>query len=211
MLPGIALLPFAAVCAQEDPVMDYYLDGLDSVFQNEYIFIADTSFTVDVQAVFEKTNYRGKISEIDSAVYRLYYAGGQIDSVDIIDSLRNERSVFPEEFIFFPPWYQEYDFYFYPNDTGVGELAIGFRPDSAHPDTMPSGIISLDRGNFRLQSLLIHDPNATEYDRLSEIYEFETRDGYQRLRKYVKHGVKIGFVGSRYSRQFFEFFNYRLE
>lgn len=197
--------------AQEDPVMKFYLNKLDSSFQDEYIFVSDAVFDVSVRSIFQETDYRGKAKGTDTAVYRIYYTNEQIDSFTVIDSAGEKDNKLPDRFFFVPPWYQDYDFYFFPNDTGAGALAIGFQPDSTQPDTLTTGMLMVDRDTYKLKSIMLYDPTPENVSRLSEIYEFGPRGKYQILLNYEKHMVNTAFLGKKYTNQKFEFFDYNIK
>jgi len=204
----LSFLIAAEANTQDEPIIDFYLSQLDSTFQSEYIFVSDANFSVEVQSIMIKTDYRGEIDKVDTAIYKVYYSG-EIDSVSIIDSaLTLDENILPEKFFFNPPWYEENIFFFYPNDTGGAILAIGFRPDSAFSDTVVTGFLNMDRYDYKLKSIFMHDPDPEEYDNISHVFYFGPRDDYQIILSYEIQGLKQALLGKLFFKQKFEFTKY---
>jgi len=194
-----------------DPVIEYYLEGIDSSFAHRYLFNTDYKFEFSVKSILTRTNYRGVVQSIDTAAYRLYFNGGTIDSFNVLDSADDEQNTFPDSFSFFKPWKQSGEFYFFPNDTGAGNLAIGFEPEEYKSEMNPTGMIIFDRDTFLMQNVLLHFINPSEFDRLSQSFTFEYVFPYLILREYKKQGVESGFFAKRYSSQIFEFYDYIIQ
>jgi len=213
LLAILFLFPIVALGqADDDPVIEFYLSQLDSAFQEEYIFVSDKDFSVEIQSVMIKSDYRGEIDQIDTATYKLFYSG-QIDSSTIIDSaLKIEENRLPEKFFFNPPWYENNSFFFFPNDTGGTLMPIGFKPDSLAEDTVVTGFLNMDRYDSKLKSIFLFDPAPVldEYDHLSRIFYFGTRDQFQVLLKYEIQGTKLSMLGRQYFKQILQFSNYQI-
>jgi hypothetical protein len=72
---------------------------------------------------------------------------------------------------------QDYQFSFYPNDTGGKYLAIGFDTDSAG-DPRPVGLAIIDRYEYSLHRLYLFYPHQAGYKRLSRTLHFVKHEGY---------------------------------
>jgi hypothetical protein len=191
-----------------DVVMRYYLEGVDSMLSSNYIFVSDESFSCRVTSILTITDYRGVTDKADTAVFKIYYSDGDRDSSIVIDSAGHKDNVLPEGFM--PPnlWSDNLHYYFFPNDTGAGRLAVGFdKLDGAKVDN-PVGFINLNRNNFQPESIFLHYPHGGESRRRSENYFFEIQNGIIRLKTYEKISVEIRFLGRHYTHRKLEIDNY---
>ena len=207
---GLPLVGYAAGDADER-VIDYYFGKLDSAFSNSLIFYGGRDFSFSVRSIFQETDYRGKLKSVDTALYRVSYSKGRMVSLEIIDSSVSEENVFTGEFEFPRPWTGDYIFYLYPNDTGVGPLAIGFESVDSLGNEMLSGVINLDRDDFRLMSLLVHEFDAKGFERLSRSFSFGPSGSYLIVSQIEKQGLIYRFFGRRYTLQRYEFFDYLIK
>jgi len=191
-----------------DPVIKYYLSGVDSTFNQAFIINA-ISFDCQVMSILKVTNYRGETDKIDTALYQLYFLGGNLDSISIIDSAGTEKNSLPDNFT--PPdiWNQKINFTFYPNDTGAGRLAIGFNRSDSLLSRNSTGFINIDRNRFDLLSLFVHYPFYKEAIRHSKSYKFDYKDGFIRPLIYESNSIEKRFMGQKYfqHRLYFDKYN----
>ncbi len=209
----ICSLPLTAVNSygQEiNPVIEYYLSGSDSVFNRQYIFNTDSRFAFTVTSVFYKTNYRGELKEADTAGYRLYYSGSKLNTMIIVDSATIKDNMPPTDFDVYLPGMENSQFYFFPNDTGAGKLAIGFESADNSGTTLYSGFMNIERETFQPVSLIFYNLDTPNFDRLSETFNFTRFNGYLILSRYEKQGVKSAFLGKSYIIQTMTFSDYEL-
>jgi hypothetical protein len=195
---------------ESDPVIRFYLDNLDYVFERNFIFNSDTGFLCNVESILETTDYRGKTDKIDTAVFRLYYNDRILDSSSVLDSAKSEEHILPINF--FPPrlWIENMVFDFYPNDTGDGKLAINFESFSLDSSDAVVGFINLDRNNYFIKELFLHYPNPEHSERISEIYIFERSGNLILLRQFERQTAELRFFGRLFTKRTLIFSDYHI-
>lgn len=209
---AILLFPLSIMNAQElDATMQFYLDNTSYVFQQNYLFDRDTSFSFNLRSIYQETDYRGEIKKTDTALFAYYITNGKMDSMIVIDSAGIEKNGQPEDFTPFLPWKDKFDYYFYPNDTGSGRMAIGFESPLEDSTRLQSGLMNINRDNFTLMSVFLHDRSIDGKSRQSYDYHFDRVDGIIRPTSFEFYSVKIALLGRQYSRQILEFVDYRRE
>jgi len=212
ILMSLVLLSAAAGAQETDATMRFYLDNTAYVFDQNFIFNKEADFSFKVRSILERTDYRGKLEKVDTAVYDIHVASGKVDSINVIDSASQSENVPPDSFAPFLPWEEgNFDFYFYPNDTGAGRLAVGYETPGGDTVDIRSGFMNINRDNFTLQSVFLHSRDEEGFQRLSRVYSFERSDGVIRPLKYEEYRVKIAFMGHNYTRIYAEFFDYQLK
>lgn len=212
-LPGILFLSgllMAASDGEDNSVMQYYLRNVDSVFSVDYIFSTERDFSCNVMSIFRITDQRGKLKDIDTASYRLFFKDGELDSTYIIDTAAIKKNVLPNSFHFSVPWRGNNTFHFYPNDTGAGRLAIGFEPAKIDGGQLLIGLFNINRNDYMVEQVLSHYPAPEALERLSESFLFQRHDQFILLKRFEKHAVESGLLSRRYSRQIIEFYDYRI-
>ncbi|MEW5923958.1 MAG: hypothetical protein AB1746_08230 [Candidatus Zixiibacteriota bacterium] len=212
LMIALCLFPLLIANAQElDATMQFYLDNTSYVFQQNYLFGKDTSFTFNLRSIYQETDYRGDIKKIDTAVFMYVINNGKIDSMVVVDSVSIDKNKPAEEFMPFLPWKEKFDYYFYPNDTGSGRMAIGFESPLEDSTRVESGLMNIDRDSFSLLSIFMHSRGMDGKSRMSYDYHFERIDGIIRPVSFEFYSVKIALLGRQYTRQILEFIDYRME
>jgi len=154
--------------SETDPVIHFYLDKSDSLLKEQYIFNSDVAFSVILISILQKTDYHGELEDIDTASFKVYYNNGLIDSFFILDSASMSENNLPESLDFIlPRLLDDSYFYFFPNDTGAGKLAIGFELVDTISNVIYSGLINLDRDSFRPLLLMHFDQNPEDFNRFN--------------------------------------------
>jgi hypothetical protein len=194
----------------DDYVIRFYLDNIDSVFSKFYLFDAVGSFSCKVNSVVEQTDYRGKLKSVDTAVYHVFITDGRIDSTATIDSVSRLPDDIQDDFRIFKPWRENYAFYFFPNDTGVGRLAIGFEPTADKSNILPTGLLNVNRDDYYIEELLLFYSDYKGNEQYSESIRFARTGPYLSLKDVTNRSVKVAFLGRKYTRQVLEFSDYRL-
>jgi hypothetical protein len=213
LLINILLLWSAAASAGkgDDAVIEFYLKKADSVMAVSYIFNSSLHFTFMTKTIYYLTDSRGNTKKVDTAVFMVEYNERRMMSVTVIDSARIHENILPKEITPAPLWEQHLAYYFFPNDTGVGQLAIGFDPAASYGDKLPSGFLSLDRDTYYLSSLKLNYPGKEGYIKYSEAYNFEPREGFLVPRRLEIHGAWNTFLSQIYFRQNLEFYDFRIK
>ena len=213
ILISLVVLSTVVIGAEKmDATMQFYLDNTAYVFNQNFIFNKEADFSFKVRSILEKTDYRGKLEKIDTAVYHIYVTSGVVDSMNVIDSASQSENIPPDSFAPFLPWEEKsFSYYFYPNDTGAGRLAIGYETPGGDTTDNRSGFMNVDRDNFTLISVFLHSRNEEGFRRLSRVYSFERSEGVIRPLKYEQYRVRIAFMGHSYTRLYAEFFDYQFK
>ncbi|MFH2037626.1 MAG: hypothetical protein ABIJ45_14595 [Candidatus Zixiibacteriota bacterium] len=196
---------------ESDPVAAYYLNQADSVFNHDYIFKSEADFSFKVTSISQLTDYHGKLEETDTALYEILISNGLVKSVNIIDSSKSKNNAAPDSFKITLPWLADCHKYFFPNDTGVGLLAIGFELLDSSRGAVFSGMVSVDRDNFRPSLILVSYLDFNGFDRLSKTWEFEYGEPYIVIARQETQSVRPGFLGKEYFRQILIFSDYKFE
>lgn len=207
LFTGSGLTPQAA---SDDVVMEYYLENVASVFSRDYLFETEKSFACQVRSIYRRTDYRGELNSIDTALFGLYGHHGKIDSITIVDSAAVGNNRFPGKLGLVRVWEAENSYYFFPNDTGAGRLAIGYEPVDSEAENPPSGFFNIDRYNFDLLALFVYFPDPPDNERLSRTFSFDRVDSVIVPRKLEIHATKMRFLGREYINHILEFFDYHI-
>lgn len=195
---------------EPDATMQYYLNSVDYIFNKNLIFNTDEEFTYRVRSILEITDYRGRQEDIDTTVFQLFYSDGALDSSRILDSTDMKENTLPDNFNYPQPWKENLMFDFYPNDTGVGELAISFESTFLDSTDATIGFFNLDRDNFYLTALFIYYPNPKQHERVSEVFIFDRLNDYIILKYYERQTVELRFLGRRFTKRTFNYSEYQI-
>jgi hypothetical protein len=202
-----------------DPIFVFYFNKADSVFNNFYVFNSSKMVIFEVRAVYLQTDYRGKPNKIDTAVYEITFADAKFSVQKIIDSAKINENVPPEIPKFELPWTFNYRFNLYPNDTGAGEIAIGFEHQQSVKDPAlegdksgnPIGLFTIDRDNYALMRLAREFPRKRGYKSYSETYQFEVVGNIITL-KMTEYTYSIsGLFDTKYIKHRFDFYDYQIK
>jgi len=190
--------------------MRYYVEKIDSVLDESALFNAELKLTFELNSVYNNINYRGVTDKIDTALFLVNFENAAVASSEILDSSKLKENTIPQKLNFVKPWETNCRFYFYPNDTGAGKLAIGFEPLHGDSIGVPSGLIEINRENYQIKSLYLYYNNLDNYLWLSKTYYFS--DEYRNLipRELIIQGCFYGFFQRRYFRQDLEFKNVKI-
>ncbi len=167
-----------AVMAQddgEDPVLDFYRERAAGQTESRNPMTAGLTFDIALHSYRYKLHKSGREELTDSASFINYYSFGNLDSQTVAYST-NKDLLTPD--LTYPNVFEgDYQFNFYPNDTGGEALAIGFESDSANT-TLPLGMAVIDRTRYYLLRLYLYYPSSDKYERYSRELVFEDYEGY---------------------------------
>ena len=194
----ILLIALVSIPAQSDDVLDFYCDRAEAATQSQHPFEHGISFTLTAKSTLSRLERGGDMVLIDSAMLSYFVSFGEIDSIKVRESTENA----PEEIdISYPNVFKDdYDFNFFPNDTGGAILSIGFDADTSNDD-LPSGLAVIDRDAYFLKRLYLHYPNETRYKRRSKEIEFIKHEGFVFPSRINELFGKAGIVNVEYFRQ----------
>jgi len=158
-----------------DPILSYYCQRAAQAFAGQNPLQSGASFSFHSKSYYMNIGEHGEITRVDSGITVFYYSYGNLDSSDII--VKPEHDQKPVDLSYPDVFSEDYDFYFYPNDTGGALLAIGFDNYNAD-DTLPVGVAVIDRDRFFLRWLHLHYPNRAYHKRFSRSFRFTENEGY---------------------------------
>jgi len=206
----IFCMPILGHAQKNDATIRFYLKNIDSVFAANYIFNYAGDFSCKARCLLHMTDYRGVLKNIDTAVYQLFYNRGKLDSLQIIDSAKAKGNIMPDSLHPLLPWKDSNSYYFFPNDTGAGSLAIGFEPaDTTRPD-LPAGFLNLNRNDYTLEYISLAFPRPKDYERASRSYRFERLGQHIILIRQESNNIKLAFLGRQYIKRIYEFYDYQI-
>ena len=158
-----------------DPVLKFYVSEADSANTTSNIWNSRVKFSFQSFTYYKKLGRLGVVTRLDSTAVR-YFCTGQV--IDSTQTLLKPKSDFPEpEFRYPNVFTDDFKHFFFPNDLGNQELAIGF--DVSTPDdTLPDGIAVINRGKFVLRLLYLYFPNQKGYKRLTRSFRFSEFSEY---------------------------------
>jgi hypothetical protein len=123
--------------------------------------------------VYKYIDSKGRVEKEDSLKQMRFYSWGQLDSVRTI---KGDENRFKDLVLTIPDIFKnKYELEFYPNDPGEGDLAIGFNT-GASSDSVPTGLILIDRQSYLPHLLYLFYPDRKYYERFSRSYRFTVQD-----------------------------------
>jgi hypothetical protein len=158
-----------------NPVVQFYCAQARSVCAEHKPDEQALTYSLTATSYRKKLGERGAIAHVDSAVADFYFSNGTLDSQKTLTS--TSKKLEDIDFSYPNVFDQDYQFSFYPNDTGGKYLAIGFDTDSAG-DPRPVGLAIIDRYEYSLHCLYLFYPHKEGYKRLSRTLYFVKHEGY---------------------------------
>ncbi|MCP4706544.1 MAG: hypothetical protein GY865_18250 [candidate division Zixibacteria bacterium] len=205
----IFVCPLLILGAEDiDPAMEFYLGKIDSVLNSSTLFDNNLKSSVSLKSIYVKLNYRGIVSESDTANFLGSLLNGEFIKSQIIDTSYLDENIVPAKLQFEKPWIFNCRFYFFPRDTGAGDLAIGFVPADTLDKKAPEGIIIINRDTYRVKNIYLHYLNIEDYEWLSKSYQFVYENDISLLKSLTIQGCYYGFFQRRFFRQDLIFDNY---
>jgi len=173
---GLAVALAAGLLAQsETDILQFYWDRSAQTFAETNPGATDLSYRLNTFSYYKKVAKRGEESIADSAVIDFYLTGDQLDSqvvrVGELDRFRLVDPVLPDIYAY------EYTTQLFPNDDGLGELAIGLDTDSADV-LQPTGLLMIDRSSYRMTDLYLYYQSFGDFLRFSRSYQLREQAGY---------------------------------
>jgi len=171
----LGLLLSAMAQDETDPILSFYCRRAQETFGTRDPLERGLSFSYRARTYYMNIGNRGEVTRLDSGIVDYYYSFGELDSSEVV--VKPERSQKPVDLWFHNIFADNYEFSFFPNDTGGVDLAIGFDTYNAK-DTLPVGLVVIDRDRFFLKQLYLHYPNKTYYKRFSRSFRLVEHQGY---------------------------------
>lgn len=196
------------MASSDSTVIAYYHENIAAFLAEYYLANTDLSYSYTVTSIYIKTDYRGEIKRADTAIYTIRHNPVTGDTSVVVDSAGLDENVPPTSLQPYFPEPEWYHFYFYPNDTGAGSLALGFDPDSSDSGAHPAGHITFDRNTYAPQTLSLHYRNYIDYRQYSLDYTFMPVDSVLVPTELKINGTRGTLLGRQYSRQILSFTDY---
>lgn len=208
----IAVMPFSKAAGDnaDSTAIQYYLQQARKTFETTYIFNLKRDFKCRAIAIATLTNYRGKLDQADTSVYEITYSNGRTCAMVAADTSQMAQNLIPDLAIPDMPWQLDCEYYFFPNDTGGSDIAIGFEPRDGMSKKAASGYITMDRYNYMIKSYTIYMSKHPFSDRYSRVYTFDYQNLLTQPIILERHWSEGGFWGRRYLYQKITFDNYDL-
>ena len=195
----------------DDPAIQFYLNKADSVLNSSPLFNKELKYSVSLFSIYNKINYRGITSGSDTANYLIDFIDGRFIVSETIDSAGTEENIVPVDIQLDKPWEYNCRFYFFPRDTGAGDLAIGFAPADSLEKRAPEGMIIIDRDSYQIKHVYLHYLNIDDYEWLSKDYQFSYENKMMLLKSLILQGCYYGFFQRRFFRHDLIFNNYTFQ
>ena len=182
-----------------DPVLEFYCTQAASVSAESDPLGNWVKFSLLTTSHYKRVASNGRITSVDTAIVRYWFSSGSLDSqmVDMAtsDGMMQQQCSVPDIFN------AQYRYTFYPNDTGGELLAIGFDTPKAD-DSLPVGLVVIDRDSYSLRRLYLYYPHREGYKRFSRCYRVSEREGFLFPDSIWEVGARKGVFSTE---------NYRLE
>lgn len=174
---AVTLLLTLSVVAQEeiDEILNHYQKRASEVFNGRNPILSNIQFSFDATTYLKVYNNDNVAIIIDSTIAQYFYSLGNLDS--IITKVVPEEKIDSLDINYPNVFLGEYNYNFYPNDTGGEDIAIGYDSYEFDP-TVPVGIAIIDRENYFLTHLYMHFMNYKSIDRTSKSFRFKEIEGY---------------------------------
>ncbi len=198
-LVGVVVVSLSLTYAEEDenPVIGFYVERGQHAFETRSPIVTGTTFSLKTRSYYKRIGEHGAVQSVDSADIIYYYSWGKLDSSRVIsgdaDRFKNVDLSYPDVFA------RDYRFYLFPNDVGGPELAIGFDTHTEQ-DTLPDGLILIDREQYYPLWLYLYYPVKSGYARFSRSLRFTEKEGKFFPDSVWEVGAKRGLFFSEYYR-----------
>lgn len=181
-----------------DPVLEFYCRQSASAFKAADPLVAGLNFSLRVTSVYQSLSRRGRVTDADTTVARLFFSFGKLDSQTVeisgwevdYDSILAVPDIFTGAYIF----------NFFPNDTGGKDIAIGFDSRSL-TDAPPDGIAVIDRNRFILRRLYLYYPSPKGFRRYTKRLKFIDVNGFVFPESTIVNASENGVLFTEYFRQ----------
>lgn len=199
---GAALIVFSVgavlSAAQEpDPVLVFYWQRAEAAQRSLDPLGAGISYSFRARTYYRPLGDDGWAKATDSSIADFYFSFGNLDSTRIITA--SKRKHVADDFSVPNVFAGNYDYYFYPNDTGGKDIALGFNTWTAG-DTLPEGLAIIDRARYNLCWLYLYYPPKDDFKRYSRVLRFTQHEGFVFADSMVVVMAREGVFSTEHSR-----------
>lgn len=196
---GFSLLVASGISGrQEDEILDYYVQRARATFDTRDPLERGVTYSFLATTVQWQLNREGEEQSVDSTAVRYYYSFGQLDSqVTVLEAKREIKDVdlsIPDVFV------GDYQYTFFPNDSGGPRLSLGFDSREAG-SKLPVGIVTIDRNLYFVRGLHMVVPEKEGYDRYSRTIETVLEDGFVFPSEVIVVAGRRGILFTEYYRR----------
>lgn len=175
LLLVVLLAGLAGVASQgRREIIDYYWNHAADSWTANRAAIRDQKYSCQVWAVAQELSRGGQVKSADTSVNRYFFCGERIDSV--VHQSGDKRLTIDVDLAIPDMFDSTYLRTFFPNDTGAGDLSIGFDTDSS-ADVRPTGILTFDRDTHVMRRLHLAYPRKPGFRRFSRTVHFFEQAG----------------------------------
>lgn len=184
--------------SKPDPVLEFYCSRAAAVGESRSPIERGLNYSYRATTFYKQLGRGGRVGQTDSSVVDQYFSFGNLDSqvtvVKPTGSMREADLTYPNVFA------GDYEFYFFPNDTGGPELAIGFDIDTG-ATAPPTGLAIIDREQFNLTRLhLGFRPRDGELKKYTRSMHFVVHEGYVFPDTVIESGSRHGVFAADHFR-----------
>jgi hypothetical protein len=197
-LTGAVLLTGAALLAQsEDPVLRFYCDRARVTCNERHPVQQGLTYSFTATSFRQQLGRKGTIKHVDSTIANYYFSEGALDS--LTTTMSTSGKIKDLDFFYPNVFDLDYDYRFFPNDTGGDLLTIGFDTDSLG-DPRPVGLAVIDRYDYSMSRLYLFYPEKPKYKRYSRVLYLSPHDGYVFPDSVVESGSRSGILSDDHYR-----------
>ena len=196
---GVIIVTASVIQAQQDAeILDYYVQRAKATFETRDPLARGVTYSFLATTVEWQLNREGKEQSVDSNSIRYYYSFGQLDSQVTVQKAERDISGIdlgiPDIFV------DDYQYNFFPNDSGGQRMSLGFDSREAESD-LPVGFVTIDRNLYFVRGLHMVYPRKEGFDRFSRSIETSLEDGYIFPREVTVVAGRRGILFTEYYRR----------
>lgn len=182
---------------EDDPILDFYAKRAGDVFNARQPDTSGLTYSYLVKTYYKPLDDDSNPLLIDSLIEKYYYSFGQLDSTTTI---RKAEHFGDKPNLMTPNIFSgDYSYFFYPNDTGGTDMAIGFDSYDYDPK-LPVGFAVIDRNRYFLKWLYLSFMDDRKDKRESRWLRFTEYEGFIFPDSVWEMKANIGIFSTNYYR-----------
>lgn len=194
--------------AQDDPILEHYSSRAASIFDTRNPWSTGAVFSFEARTL--RKDYADESYIVtDSVISRHWYSFGQLDSQMVVRA--SDDGLLDRVDFTYPNVFEgEYQFHFFPNDTGGEDLSLGFDV-VAEGVTAPAGLAVIDRDYYFLRRLYLYYPDREDYRKYSRSFRFIEEKGMVVPDSIWVVASRFGLISDEYFRLEVDIYDIRVE
>lgn len=157
-----------------DPILEFYRERANKVYKSRNPFNTGTNYSFTAKTYYYVIEDNGRTKRTDSSISDYYYSFGEQDSVITLVEPKNQHEKL--NFDYLNVFESDYQFYFFPNDTGGEEISIGYDSKDFNPE-QPVGFVVLNRELFYMKLLHLYYMHERRDQRVSKSFRLIEYEG----------------------------------